>query len=278
MRTPDCVSPSPLPADSRADHQRQRLRTEPPTLKDTVAASDPHHESVAELLIRLLASEDELGTFVDELAIMAAAEVSQDSPVSCGITLVRNRRNTIVGGSDDAARRFEDIHTYLGAGPRVEATKSRTIICVDDAEEEKRWRDFMDIAVLDDLRSLVAVPLDIDDTAQAVMTFYAMQPRSLGEPMLSKVQRFVEPVKRSLRVAVRTARFAEAAEHRQRAMESRTVIDVAIGITMAQAACSQEEAVAILKKASSHRNIKLRTLAGDLVDSLGQPERRSPSE
>ena len=271
MRTPDCVSSS-LPADSRADHQRQRLRTELPTLKDTVAASDPHRESVAELLIRLLVSEDELGTLVDELAIMAAVEVSQDSPVSCGITLVRNRRNTIVGGSDDAARRFEDIQNYLGAGPRVEATKTRAVICVDEAEEEKRWRDFMDIAVLDDFRSMMAIPLDIDDTAQAVMTFYAMQPRSLGEPTLSNVQRFVEPVKKSLRVAVRTARFAEAAEHRQWAMESRTVIDVAIGITIAQAACSQKEAVAILKKASSHRNIKLRTLAGDLVDSPGQPE------
>ncbi|WP_420096435.1 GAF and ANTAR domain-containing protein [Brevibacterium sediminis] len=245
-------------------------------MKDTVAASDPHRESVAELLIRLLASEDELGSFVDELAFMAAAEIGQDSPVSCGIMLVRNRRSTIVRGSDDAARRFEDIHTYLGAGPRVEAKKTGAIICVEDADEEKRWRDFMEIAVLHDLRSLVAVPLDIDDTAQAVMTFYTMQPHSFREPTLSAVQRFVEPVKRSLRVAVRTARFAEAAEHRQRAMESRTVIDVAIGITMAQAACSQDEAVAILKRASSHRNIKLRTLAGDLVDSLGQPEPITP--
>ncbi|WP_210603059.1 GAF and ANTAR domain-containing protein [Brevibacterium oceani] len=245
-------------------------------MKDIVDASDPHRESAAELLIRLLASEHELGRLADELAALAAAEIGQDSSVSCAITLVRNRRATIVGVSDEATGRFDEIHTDLDAGPRMEAQKTRSLIRIDDAEDEKRWRGYVDIAVLHGLRSMVAVPLDIDDTADATMSFYAVQPYRFGEQTLLAVQRLGKLVERSLRVAVRTARFAEAAEHRQRAMESRTVIDVAVGITMAQAACSQGEAVAILKEASSHRNIKLRTLAGDIVASLDQPEPTTP--
>ncbi|WP_424991742.1 ANTAR domain-containing protein [Nesterenkonia salmonea] len=38
-------------------------------------------------------------------------------------------------------------------------------------------------------------------------------------------------------------------------MESRTTIDLAAGIIIGQNRCSQEEAIAILKKASNHRNL-----------------------
>ena len=49
-------------------------------------------------------------------------------------------------------------------------------------------------------------------------------------------------------------------------MQHRTVIDLAVGIIMGQNRCgSQEEAVAILKTASNHRNMKLRDLAAELV-------------
>ncbi len=53
-------------------------------------------------------------------------------------------------------------------------------------------------------------------------------------------------------------------------MESRTAIDIAIGVVMGQNRCSQEEAFAILRKASSHRNVKLRVLAEELVASVGR--------
>ena len=51
-------------------------------------------------------------------------------------------------------------------------------------------------------------------------------------------------------------------------MESRTDIDLAVGILMGRNRCSQEEAVQILKTASNHRNVKLRDLATDLVASV----------
>jgi AmiR/NasT family two-component response regulator len=48
-------------------------------------------------------------------------------------------------------------------------------------------------------------------------------------------------------------------------MEHRTTIDLACGVIMAQNRCSQEEAMALLTKASSHRNQKLRDLAADIL-------------
>jgi AmiR/NasT family two-component response regulator len=48
-------------------------------------------------------------------------------------------------------------------------------------------------------------------------------------------------------------------------MQNRTTIDLACGVIMAQNRCSQDEAIALLTKASSHRNQKLRDLAAEVL-------------
>jgi hypothetical protein len=120
------------------------------------------------------------------------------------------------------------------------------------------------------LRSVLAVPLDLDGMAQAAMNFYTTAPNAFDEARTASAQEFATLASRALRVAVRVAQHMEISDDRQAAMESRTSIDIAVGITMAQARCSQQEAITILKTASSHRNVKLRVLAEDLIASLGQ--------
>ncbi|WP_253905045.1 ANTAR domain-containing protein [Arthrobacter sp. H14] len=54
-------------------------------------------------------------------------------------------------------------------------------------------------------------------------------------------------------------------------MKTRTTIDLAVGIIMGQSRCSQDEAFALLRSASSTRNIKLREVAAGIVASTGSP-------
>ena len=55
-------------------------------------------------------------------------------------------------------------------------------------------------------------------------------------------------------------------------MASRRVIDQAIGVIMAQNRCTGDEAFEVLRRASQHRNVKLRQIAADVVTSVsGQP-------
>lgn len=51
-------------------------------------------------------------------------------------------------------------------------------------------------------------------------------------------------------------------------MESRTTIDLALGVIMGQNHCSQDAAFRILKNASSTRNVKLRENAAGIVTTL----------
>lgn len=52
-------------------------------------------------------------------------------------------------------------------------------------------------------------------------------------------------------------------------MGSRTVIKLAAGIITGQNRCTQEESIRSLRDASSHRNVKLRDIAAELVTSVG---------
>lgn len=59
-------------------------------------------------------------------------------------------------------------------------------------------------------------------------------------------------------------------------MQSRAVIDQAIGVIMGQQRCTAEEAFELLRTASQHRNTKLRDLCTDLITSI--TNRPPPSE
>jgi AmiR/NasT family two-component response regulator len=55
----------------------------------------------------------------------------------------------------------------------------------------------------------------------------------------------------------------------QNTLASRSVIDQAIGILMAQQRCPAAEAFALLSRASQNRNVKLHDLAVEIVATVG---------
>lgn len=72
----------------------------------------------------------------------------------------------------------------------------------------------------------------------------------------------------ALRLALRIVTADQLAENLKAAMESRTAIDLACGIIMAQNRCTRDQAFSILRRASSTRNQKLNTLAKEIIDGL----------
>ncbi|GAA4525791.1 hypothetical protein GCM10023160_19360 [Brachybacterium paraconglomeratum] len=81
-----------------------------------------------------------------------------------------------------------------------------------------------------------------------------------------------------LRLAVRLARQRESEIDLRPALESWTVIDLAVGVIMGQNRCSQDEAVTMLKTASNHRKVTLRELATQLVASVSSEPARTVFE
>ena len=81
----------------------------------------------------------------------------------------------------------------------------------------------------------------------------------------------------ALALAARQASYAALTDQLRAALASRSVIDQAIGIIVAQERCPAAQAFAILRTASQKRNVKLREIARDIVTSVsGAPPEPAP--
>ncbi|MDS2174004.1 GAF and ANTAR domain-containing protein [Nesterenkonia sp. CL21] len=236
---------------------------------------DDRPASPAERLYDLLAENDDMSGFLHDLARLSAVEVGVPGATECGVLLKRDRRNVVVGWSSPHAKTLDETQAGFDEGPCLDAQRTETLIRVPDVRYETRWPAYMEAVRQTGLRSILAVPLTLQGAGAAAMNFYTPEPSGFGDADVERARDHAALASRALSVAVRIAREAEEAADRRRAMESRTVIDVAVGVIMAQNRCSQGEAFTILQRASNNRNVKLRNLATELVASVGQSEPRT---
>jgi AmiR/NasT family two-component response regulator len=72
-------------------------------------------------------------------------------------------------------------------------------------------------------------------------------------------------------VVSRYSQARDLAAHLEHALQSRAVIDHAIGVIMAESRCDASQAFAALRRASNNRSMKLRELATEIVTRIRGP-------
>ncbi|MBE1514431.1 GAF and ANTAR domain-containing protein [Nesterenkonia halotolerans] len=232
--------------------------------------ADPYEvRDLSAELHQVLLEDCDLAEVLDSITKLAVDRLSVNRRVLCGIVLKRNRRNIVVASSSSEAEQLDEVQAGFDEGPCLEAQRTNTLIRVPDVRYETRWPRYMCEVRDHGLRSVLAVPLGLDETASAAINFYSVEPGAFNDEDGESAQRYAEVASAVVGIALRTAGHAESAEDRRISMESRTAIDLAAGIIMGQNRCSQEEAITILKSASNHRNIKLRTFAEQIIATVG---------
>ena len=240
-----------------------------------VAQAGP--ESARDIAVRLqdlvLYSSD-VEEFLSELAGLSSSWFSAPGrTVHCGITLLRRKKSATIASSDAQAHELDEIQLAFRDGPCLTAMERMETILVPDLAKEHRWPDYVAAASGHGIRSILAVPLAVEGETKAALNLFASQPHAFSSQDIDDAGSYAENASKTLRLALRIAHLTDARNNLTAAMVSRTTIDVATGIIMAQNRCSQESAFKILRSASNTRNVKLRDVATRIVDSVseGQP-------
>ncbi|WP_370279120.1 ANTAR domain-containing protein [Pseudarthrobacter sp. NamB4] len=216
----------------------------------------------------VLESQDIAG-FLTDLAVMAASRLSApDNLVHCGVTVIRHKRPGTVASSDAKAHALDELQNGFGDGPCLAALRSRTPLLIPDLAGERRWKPYIRAAMAQGVASILAVPLDLAGEAEAVLNVYSGRSRGFSADDISTVEAFGGQAAGALRLVLRITQLSEARNDLATALQSRTVIDMAIGAIMAENRCSRDKAFSILTKASSTRNIKLREVAASVIASI----------
>lgn len=227
--------------------------------------------SATDQVQNLILESADFEDFLNELARFSAHQMAGDGDDAlCGITLLRDRKAATIGWSSETAREVDEIQYSLAQGPCLSAAQDEREVYVPDLLQEDRWGpDYASAVASHGLRSVLSLPFNLQGEAKAALNLYSDAPHKFDGRAADRARDFTREISEALRLAVRFSLHADSASNLRATLESRTIIDIAIGIVMAQNRCSQEAAVEILTEASSNSNTKLRDIAKSLVDSVG---------
>ncbi|MGN8131816.1 GAF and ANTAR domain-containing protein [Paenarthrobacter sp. 22069] len=229
---------------------------------------DPVAGTEFSLQLMLLESRD-IAAFLDELAVLAAYRLSTPgNTIHAGVTVLRHKRPRAVAASDPHAMALDELQNGFGEGPCLTALRNRATLLVPDLAVERRWHPYVRTARQHGVASILAVPLDLAGEADAVLNLYSAHPGGFSSEDVSEAETFAVQAASSLRLAVRITQLIEVKSDLSATLESRTIIDMAVGAIMAENRCGRDTAVAILTRASNTRNAKLRDVAAAVIASI----------
>ncbi|MEV7883900.1 GAF and ANTAR domain-containing protein [Streptomyces sp. NPDC002817] len=247
-------------------------------MTDTHPAGPARGELLLARMQTLLLEADRLEEFLAELVNLAASALPV--PAHCSITLgVEGSSNPYTAAaSDKAVDRFDRRQYEAGDGPCLETLRTGSPRHVDDIHDEQRFGVFPGLARDCGVRSMLALPLvPPRQRIAGVMNLYSTEPGSFTHQVREEAAVFAGHASGALGVALKISGQLQFSLDLQHAIASRTVIDQALGILMAQQRCSGERAFEILSRASQNRNVKLRDLARDIVENVtGRPPSPRP--
>ncbi len=242
------------------------------TTTTTGASPFPSYPSVSPSvqLHEVLAASRDLQEFLEEFTqIMAAHLSSSGVEVWCAVTLLRDGTAGTVASSNARAVVLDEIQYGFDKGPCMSAARQQLLIHAPDFATDDRWGAYTEAAMAQGVHSAVAAPFDLPGPDQAALNVYAGVAHAFDETAIATITQEVAATSTALRLALRLAHYQDTEADLRAAMDSRTAIDVAVGIVMAQHYCTQEEAFALLAAAASTRHTKVREIATQLVETTG---------
>lgn len=231
---------------------------------------DPNDDNELTEPTAILRSAQSLDTFLGELVAYASRQTDH----LCSLTLRRDDRRPYTAGSSHDLARMLDEHQYADdAGPCLEALDTGSPVIVADMASESRWGSFPAQAADLGVHSSMSYPVITTEGSVGALNFYALAAGPSDADRQGRASQLANQAAGALGLELRLRAELDAGAGLRAALTSRSMVDRAIGILMGQQHCSAEAAFDLMRKTSQARNLKLRDVAAQIVDSV---ERRTP--
>jgi GAF domain-containing protein len=206
------------------------------------------------------------------LEAIASTAVTMLSPARYAALTVLSRGELIPRASTGEPPLLLDrLQQKLGDGPCIHAAKYQSVFRIDDTGEDDRWPEFCAEAARLEVRSMLCVPLWIDERGLGALSLFADRAAAFSD--LHE------------RVAVLLAAFAalalaeaQRAGQMHDALGNRDIIGQAKGVLMERHRITADAAFGVLSRVSQAENRKLAEVArrfvetGELPDGLGRED------
>lgn len=227
------------------------------TRESPVPVSSDYAQSIAEAartLYKPRSLDDTLQTIVE----VACNSVPGFDHV--GIATVEKKGDIVTRAfTGDLVLPLDKTQYGLSEGPCSAVLQGSEIVSASSLERELRWPHYVPQAREAGVRSQLAVRLYVDEGALGGINFYS----TISDEVSHDAQTLARLFATHAAIALGHAQERETLNE---GLQTRKTIGEAIGILMERYDMNEDRAFAFLVRASSHRNIKLRAIAQELVD------------
>lgn len=248
--------------------------TPPLTESDPIIRAAPDRSARLLELQRLLAAGDGLEDFLQHVASLAAAELAPGA--SCAIAVELPGGTPVVAGSDDDALAIGTIDCTHREGPCTEVRSTGRPIHVPDLDREpRRWASALE-ALARGFHSWLTISVP-DPAVVGTITLYAPRAHAFDDTAVGRTRDFAGDIATLIAIALKLNGQTRLNDDLRGALASRSVIDQALGVLMAENRCGRDTAFGMLRSASQNRNAKLREVAAGIIYTVtGQEPSSGP--
>ncbi|MFC9434654.1 ANTAR domain-containing protein [Nocardia sp. NPDC057030] len=228
---------------------------------------------MSELTALLLSGDD----VAESLCAIAdtVTRMLPDHPMT-GITLARGG-GTIVGGSSGAhAMLVEEARFSEGYDPCLQAMDTAQLVSVPDVAMEHRWGGYSTRMLAYGIKSVYAQPLSVNGEALGALSLYSTRPNGFTDRARQSATLTAEHIGTLLTVAADTAQQVKLTEQLRATLASRSTIDQALGIVMAERRCDRDAAFEVLRDRSQRSNVRVADLAAEIIETVTGSKPASP--
>ena len=216
----------------------------------------------------LFAAEEPLDVVAQRVAESAVAAIPHADVVS--ITVLSWPDVRTVACTDEQALELDEQQYASGLGPCLEAALTRMPLRAVMHDEHQRWPDFVEAALQVGIRASLSVPLviagvDGEQELAGSLNIYSYTAAAF-DPFDAELMRLYSVAAgEAISNASRWQKARVTVTQLEKALSSRSEIDMAKGALIAIHGCDPSGAFARLRDESQRRNTKLREVARDLL-------------
>ncbi|WP_259468041.1 GAF and ANTAR domain-containing protein [Rhodococcus sp. SBT000017] len=183
----------------------------------------------------------------------------------CRIDAPASGRPDTIVASADFVRVVDDIQYGLGQGPCITAAAEGITVRSGSLETDPQWPEFGPKVGRLGVHSVLSLPLITAGGVLGAMNVYAHRPDAFDARAAELGELFAVPAAISVQNARALASAARLTEQLERALNSRAVIDQAIGVLISRSGCTGTEGYDKLRSLSQSEHKKVAVVAESIV-------------
>ena len=189
------------------------------------------------------------------LEAIAATAVTMLSPARyAGLTVLAHGELIPRATTGEPPLLLDALQRRLGDGPCVHAAKHQSVFRIEDTRQDERWPEFCAEAARLKVRSMLCVPLWVDERGLGALSLYADQAAAFSD-LHERVTTLLATF------AALALAEAQRADQLHDALGNRDVIGQAKGILMERHGLTADAAFSVLSRVSQAENMKLAEIA-----------------